>query len=185
MTRDTRNTPSEDFSSDRTLNHGEQDKGEERLKRAGRGKGGFSKILIGILALLIGVIAGAAGFYLINLTPRSNIEAELAAKTARIDTLEGKLDSLAFLIQNAKEISPRYEEMLKQMMDTDTLNKAIALGTSVGGRWQLHSADDVVFLDSNLVFAHIDDGHVPAVVLLRILNPARTKTWKMLWGEYE
>jgi hypothetical protein len=71
--------------------------------------GGWSKVLIGVLALLIGVIAGAAGFYLIALTPRSNLEHDIEAKTAEIESLQVQLDSLKGTIEQTSKLSPPWK----------------------------------------------------------------------------
>lgn len=148
-------------------------------------KHGFSKTLIGILALLIGVFAGAGGFYLLGTTPRLNLEEELELKSRQVDSLQVQLDSLRSQLMNAKDISPVYAATLKRILDPDTLNEVMSLGTAVGGKWSVRSAEDVTFLGSDLVFIRMDDGHLVGMALLRVPDTADLKSWRTLWGEYE
>jgi len=149
--------------------------------------GGWSKVLIGVLALLIGVIAGAAGFYLIALTPRSNLEHDIEAKTAEIESLEVQLDSLKGTIEQTSKLSPEHEAILKALLDTEEgiVDEIIPLGTEVGGKWQVQSMDDVYFLGNDLLFIRIDDGHILAAALLRIHDAANPRNWRMLWSDYD
>jgi hypothetical protein len=148
---------------------------------------GWSKVLIGILALLIGVMAGAGGFYLIGLTPRMNLAAELQAKTAAIDSLEVQIDSLNKMMEKASRISPEHEAILAALLDTqeEIVDEIIPLGAEVGGKWQVHSMVDVYFLGNDILFIRVDDGHIPAAALLRINDAANPKNWRLLWADYE
>jgi hypothetical protein len=148
---------------------------------------GWSKVLIGILALLIGVVAGAGGFYLIGLTPKMNLAAEIEAKTAAIDSLKVQIDSLNKMMEQASQISPEHEAILKALLDTEeeVVNEIMPLGTEVGGKWQVHSIDDVYFLGNDLLFMRVDDGHIEAAALLRINDAANPKNWRLLWADYE
>ncbi|MBN2379866.1 hypothetical protein JXM67_08715 [candidate division WOR-3 bacterium] len=150
-----------------------------------RKTGTLSKILIGALALLVGVIAGAGGFYLIGLTPRMNLEEELGAKDTVIQELYSQLDSLKASMEYVEEMSTEHEQIITALVDTTTVDEVVTLGKEVGGKWQVHSIDDVYLLGDELVFIRIDDGHVPAVALLRIPDPRDHHNWRMLWGEYE
>ena len=149
--------------------------------------GGWSKVLIGVLALLIGVIAGAAGFYLIALTPRSSLEHDIEAKTAEIESLEVQLDSLKGTIEQTSKLSPEHEAILKALLDTEEgiVDEIISLGTEVGGKWQVQSMDDVYFLGNDLLFIRMDDGHILAAALLRIHDAANPRNWRMLWSDYD
>lgn len=148
---------------------------------------GWSKVLIGLLALLIGVAAGAGGFYLIGLTPRMNLAAEIEAKTAAIDSLQVQIDSLKKMMEQASQVSPEHEAILKALLDTKEgiADEIIPLGTEVGGTWQVHSMDDVYFLGNELVFIRMDDGHIQAAALLRIHDAKNPKDWRVLWADYE
>jgi len=148
-------------------------------------KGGFSKFLIGISALLIGVIAGAAGFYLIALTPRANLAEQIEAKTAEIESFQAQLDSLKGTMEQTSKLSPEHEAILTALLDPEIADEVVTLGKEVGGKWQVNSVDDVYFLGGELVFVRIDDGHIPAVVLLRIPDHKNPRNWRMLWGDYE
>ncbi len=148
-------------------------------------KGGFSKFLIGILALLIGVIAGAAGFYLIALTPRANLAEQIEAKTAEIESFQAQLDSLKGTIEQTSKLSPEHEAILTALLDPEITDEVVTLGKEVGGKWQVNSVDDVYFLGGELVFVRIDDGHILAAALLRIPDHKNPRNWRMLWGDYE
>jgi len=150
-------------------------------------RGGFSKILIGILALLIGVVAGAAGFYLIGLIPRDNLAEELEAKTVEIEYLQVQLDSLNAMFALASKISPEHEAIVMALLDTEEeiVDDLVPLGTEVGGKWQVHSMDDVYFLGNDMVFIRMDDGHIPGAALIRINDAANCKNWRVLWSDYD
>ncbi|TET21249.1 MAG: hypothetical protein E3J71_10490 [Candidatus Stahlbacteria bacterium] len=149
--------------------------------------GGWSKVLIGVLALLIGVIAGAAGFYLIALTPRANLAEQIEAKTAEIESFQAQLDSLKVTIEQTSKLSPEHEAILTALLDTEEgiLDEIIPLGTEVGGKWQVQSMDDVYFLGNDLLFIRMDDGHILAAALLRIHDAANPRNWRVLWADYE
>jgi hypothetical protein len=156
-------------------------------KKKTASKPGFSRVLIGILALLVGVIAGAGGFYLIGITPRDNIEAQLEAKTAQIEVLETKLDSLTSLFEEVSKLPDEQAAMIDVLLDTVVVDDLISLGKEVGGKWQVQSVEDIYFLDDNLLFIRIDDGHIPAMALVRLDNvgkPDNFRNWTMLWADY-
>jgi len=145
----------------------------------------LSKIIIGILALLVGVVAGAGGFYLISITPRSNLEADINAKDTVIENLHNQLDSLKASLEFVEAETRGNEKILTALIDTTFVDKVVTLGKEVGGKWQVHSADDVYFLGGDLVFLRIDDGHVPAVALLRVPDAKNYRNWRMIWADYE
>lgn len=148
-------------------------------------KNTFPKVFIGIIAFLAGVAVGGAALYLFSYIPQKKVEAELEAKTLIIDSLEMRIDSLHSQLEGAKEISPRYEAILRSVMQPDTLNQALLLGAAVGGKWQVLSVEDVTFLTDDLVYIEMEDGHFQAQALLRIQEPNNTKTWRQLWADYK
>ncbi|TKJ42870.1 hypothetical protein CEE36_06285 [candidate division TA06 bacterium B3_TA06] len=157
----------------------------EPVTDKGRKTGGGTKALIGVLALLIGVIAGAAGFYLIALTPRANLAEQIEAKTQEIESFQAQLDSLKGTIEQTSKLSPEHEAILTALLDPEIADEVVTLGKEVGGKWQVNSVDDVYFLGGELVFVRIDDGHIPAAVLLRIPDHKNPRNWRMLWGDYD
>lgn len=148
-------------------------------------KPALTKVLIGVLAFLTGVVIGGGALYLFGYMPQKGVEDELQAKTLTIDSLEARIDSLKSQLEDAKEIPSRYETILRSIMEPDTLNKAVALGAAVGGKWQVLSVDDVTFLEDDLVFFQMEDGHFQAQALLRIQDPNDTRTWRQLWADYK
>ncbi|MBD3285530.1 hypothetical protein GF338_04255, partial [candidate division WOR-3 bacterium] len=78
----------------------------------------LSKVLIAILVLLIGVVAGAGGFYLISLAPRTNLEEKIAAKDTVITELNGQLDSLKAALEYVEEETKGNEKILSVLIDT-------------------------------------------------------------------
>lgn len=148
-------------------------------------KGGFSKVLIGIIAFVLGIGIGAVGFYFLGPVSHTNFEKELSEKTKQIKILGTKIDSLSAELKQAKEISPSYTAILKKILDPDTLNEIISLGTAVGGQWSVKSADDVVFLEENLLYLRMDDGHLAGMALVKAPDTGDTKSWRTLWSEYE
>lgn len=120
-----------------------------------------------------------------GLTPRINIEEQILARDEEIEKLYTQLDSLQASMEYVKEISVENEAIARALIDTTTVDEVVSLGKEVGGKWMVHSIDDVYFLGSDLVFIRIDDGHVPAVAVLRIPDPDQPRNWRMLWADYE
>ncbi len=146
---------------------------------------GFSKTLLALIALLLGVLAGAGGFYLIGLTPRKNLGEELTKKTSQIQGLRLKLDSLQNLLPQVSQLSNQHETLMRKILQTDAVDELLALGKEVGGKWQVHSFNDIYILRDNYVFLKVDDGHIPAAALLYIMDVEDLSTWKVLWEDYE
>lgn len=145
---------------------------------------GFPVWLIAVIAVLAGMAIGAGGLYLLGFKPQKGIADELGAKTAEIETMQAQVDSLIAEMEAARVLDPHYEESLKLLMQPDSLNKIVTLGTALGGTWLIYGVEDVTFLERGLAFVRIDDGHLAGMALLRVGDANNTKTWSTLWADY-